>query len=334
VKNKGSLRVEHFRSKVLKSNPLDDPYERDMLIYLPPSYQQDKSRYPVVYCFGGLTSSAQSWFNFQAWIPRMDERVDQLIATGMNEMILVFPDCFTKYGGSQYLDSFAVGMYRSYLLQEIIPFVDVNYRTKRDRRYRGILGKSSGGYGAITISMDHPDLFSAVACHSGDMYFEYAYLPDFPPAVRVLEKVGGLQQYLKEFEHLPKTAKDEHALINVVAMSACYSPNLQSKPHLFDLPFEEGTGRLNDAVWKRWKEKDPVEIVAKKGIQLKDFGVVYLDCGKRDEYFLNLGSRIFISELKKRKVKYEYEEFEGGHSYTQTRYDHSLLRFSNYFGKS
>lgn len=334
MKNKGSLRVEHFRSKVLKSNPLDDPYERDLLIYLPPSYQQDKSRYPVVYCLGGLTSSAQSWFNFQAWIPRMDVRVDQLIATGMNEMILVFPDCFTKYGGSQYLDSFAVGMYRSYLLQEIIPFVDVNYRTKRDRRYRGILGKSSGGYGAITISMDHPDLFSAVACHSGDMYFEYAYLPDFPPAVRVLEKVGGLQQYLKEFEHLPKTAKDEHALINVVAMSACYSPNLQSKPHLFDLPFEEGTGRLNDAVWKRWKEKDPVEIVAKKGIQLKDFGVVYLDCGKRDEYFLNLGSRIFISELKKRKVKYEYEEFEGGHSYTQNRYDHSLLRFSNYFGKS
>lgn len=334
MKNKGSLRVERFRSKVLKSNPLDDPYERDLLIYLPPSYQQDKSRYPVVYCLAGLTASAQSWFNFQAWIPRMDERVDQLIASGMNEMILVFPDCFTRYGGSQYLDSFAVGMYRSYLLQEIIPFVDVNYRTKRDRRYRGILGKSSGGYGAITISMDHPDLFAAVACHSGDMYFEYAYLPDFPPAVRALEKAGGIQQYLKEFEHLPKSGKDDHALINIVAMSACYSPNLQSKPHLFDLPFEEGTGRLNDTVWKRWKEKDPVEIVGRKGTQLKDFGVVYLDCGTRDEYALNLGSRIFVSELKKRKVKYEYEEFEGGHSHTQYRYDHSLLRFSNFFGKS
>jgi enterochelin esterase-like enzyme len=331
VKGKGTLRIERFASKVLKSNPLHDPYVRELYVYLPPSYGRSRARYPVVYCLAGLTASAQSWFNFHAWVPRMDQRIDRLISDGMPELIAVFPDCFTRYGGSQYLDSPAVGSYRSYLVDEIIPYVDRRFRTKSDATFRGVMGKSSGGYAAITLAMDRPHVFSAVACHSGDMYFDYAYLPDFPIAVRALEKAGGLQKYLKRFDEMPKTGKEDHALLNVIAMSACYSPNQKVLPHLFDLPFEEQTGRIKLRVWRKWKDHDPVEMVHRKGENLKKLGLLFLDCGKRDEFFLNLGARIFVSELNHQNIGHEYEEFEGGHSQTQHRYNKSLMKIANYF---
>src|SRR5262249_49341509 len=157
-----------------------------------------------VYCLAGFTGSARTWLNFQAWVPRIDQRMDALAAQGVPEMIFVFPDCFTRYGGSQYLDSTATGRYRPYLVNEIIPAIDLKYRTWSDRRYRGVMGKSSGGYGAITIAMELPEVFSAVACHSGDMYFEYCYVPDFPPARRRLQKFGGLEYFVQNFDAFPK----------------------------------------------------------------------------------------------------------------------------------
>ena len=329
----GRVITERFESRLLKSNLPEDPFVRDLLIYLPPSYDREGRRYPVVFCLSGYTGSAYTWFNWQAWVPRIDERMDRLIAAGMPEMILVFPDCFTKYGGSQYLDSIAAGPYRSYLIHEILPFVDAKYRTKPHRRFRALMGKSSGGYGSITIAMDHPGLFSAVACHSGDMYFEYCYLPDFPLAQRLLERLGGLSVFLQEFNELPKNGKEEHALLDTVAMSSCYSPNERSRPHLFDLPFEEKTGELRSEVWKKWKEKDPVEMVLAKGEALKDFGLVFLDCGRRDEFSLYLGARIFSTRLQQMGVAHEYEEFDDGHFNIQYRYDISLRKIANYFGK-
>jgi enterochelin esterase family protein len=269
-----------------------------------------------------------SWFNFQAWVPTIDERMNRLIGRGVPEMILVFPDCFTKYGGSQYLDSIAVGKYRSFLVKELIPLIDRKYRTVRKRSGRGIMGKSSGGYGAITLSMEYPELFAAVACHSGDMYFEYCYFPEFPLAARGLEKAGGLATYLKKFDAMPKTSREDHAVLNLIAMAACYSPNNKSKTK-FDLPIEEYTGKLKPDVWKRWKEKDPVEMLRKNPRSLEDFNLVYFDCGRRDEFFLFLGARIFAQELKKAGINHEYDEFEEGHFNIQYRYDISLTRLAN-----
>src|SRR5215467_12532097 len=97
----GRIVTESVHSKILKGNPLKDPYRRDLLIYLPPSYDKHNTTYPVVYCLSGFAGSSRSWFNFQAWIPAMDQRMDFLISRGVPEIILVFPDCFTRYGGSQ-----------------------------------------------------------------------------------------------------------------------------------------------------------------------------------------------------------------------------------------
>jgi S-formylglutathione hydrolase FrmB len=316
---KGRIAVENFPSEILELNPLGDPFVRELMIYLPPSYDKGSTRYPVTFCLAGYTGSARSFFNFQAWVPRMDERMDLLIQQGTPEMILAFPDCFTR----------AVGNYRSYLVREVIPFVDHNFRTRSDRSFRAVLGKSSGGYGAITLAMEHPEVFSAVACHSGDMYFEYAYLPEFPAAQRRLESFGGLQKYLKEFDEMPKTGKDDHSLLNAIAMSACYSPNLRSNPHQFDLPFDESTGELRWDIWQKWKQKDPLEIVKSKGTALKDYRLVYLDCGKRDEFFLHLGARMFSQKLNELNVPHLYEEFEDGHFSVQHRYTNSLRKIAD-----
>lgn len=323
----GTVVIEEVRSRVLRGNPLRDPAIRKIPVYLPPSYYNDSTtQYPVIYCLAGFTSSGMSWFNFQAWVPTMDQRMDALIAKGMPEMILVFPDCFTRYGGSQYLDSPAVGNYRSFLTDELIPFIDRKYRTTS----RGVMGKSSGGYGAITLAMKHPNLFSAVGCHSGDMYFEYCYLPEFPMAFRGLERAGGIQNYLKNFDSQSKNSREDHAVINMVAMSACYSPNKKS-PHGFDLPFDPNSGEIRTSVWKRWKEKDPIEIIRCNSEPLRKLSFIYLDCGRRDEFFLHLGARMFVQELKKARIPHIYEEFEEGHFNVQYRYDVSLRKMAEYF---
>lgn len=325
---RGRVQIETIDSRILASNPLGDPSSRELPVYLPASYDHGSTTYPVVYCLSGFTGSARSWFNFQAWVPAMDERLDALFASGAPEMIVVFPDCFTRYGGSQYLDSPAVGNYRSWLVQEIVPYVDAHFRTKSERRYRGVLGKSSGGYGALMLAMDHPELFSALACHSGDMYFEYTYLPDFPVAARALEKAGGLNKFLEGFGSSPLSGKSDHALVNTIAMSACYSPNPQTKPHLFDLPFETSTGEIRREVWERWLQKDPICRARSEKHGLKELGLIYLDCGLRDEYHLNLGARILVAELAKQGITTIYEEFDGGHSNVQFRYDISLRRLA------
>lgn len=327
---KGTVQNVEFESKLLANNPLGDPVVRRLPVYLPPSYYNNSIDYPVVFCLAGYTGGARSWFNFQAWIPSIDERVDELIAHGMPEMVLIFPDCFTKLGGSQYRDSIAVGPYRSYVLREILPYVEKNFRLKKDRRFRAVMGKSSGGYGAITIAMEHPDLFSAVACHSGDMYFEYAYQSEFPTACRRLAQMGGVEGFFKEFDEMRKTKKEDHALLDTVAMSACYSPN-RDAPHFIDLPFDLRTGELKADVWKRWKEKDPVEMLRQNPLCLKDFGYIYLDCGKRDEYALDIGARIFTADLEKNGIPFTYEEFDDGHFNIQYRYDVSLKAIAEYF---
>ena len=326
----GSIVIESIESPLLAGNPLGDPHTRRVPVYVPPSYYDSNTTYAVVYCLTGFTGAARSWFNFQAWTPSIDERLDQLIAGGMPEIIAVFPDCFTRYGGSQYLDSIAVGAYQSHIAREIVPHIDSKFRTRPDRKHRGILGKSSGGYGALMMGIDHPQIFSAVGSHSGDMYFEYAYLPEFPVAARGLEKAGGLANFLKTFGRAPLSGREDHAVANIVAMSACYSPNASAIPHLFDLPFREDTAELIPEVWQRWLEKDPLRRLRSGNHGLKEAGLLYLDCGKRDEFFLNFGARLFSRELHKQGINHVYEEFDGGHSNVQFRYDISLRLFADY----
>jgi enterochelin esterase family protein len=320
-----TLVVETFTSRALADNPLGDPATRKLPILLPPGYESSSKRYPVIVALTGFTGSGPMMLNITAWQPNLQERVDYLTGDGkMPPAIFILPDCFTRYGGSQYVNSTAVGLYEDYVVGEIIPFVDARYRTLAAPEGRGVFGKSSGGYGAIMLGMRHPDVFGALACHSGDMYFEYCYKPDFPKFVNAIHKAGGLDKWWSVFEGKLKKEREDIEAVNILAMAAAYSPNPERKPFPIDFPFDLHTGELVPDVWQRWLEYDPVHLAERYAGNLKRLRLLFLDCGTRDEFNLHLGARILARRLKALGVPYEYEEFDDGHMNIPYRYDVSL----------
>jgi enterochelin esterase family protein len=320
--------LEHT-SKVLAANPLGDPHGRMLPVYLPAGYDADPNRrYPVIWVLAPFTSWGERLFNLQAWDDNIIQRMDRLVDEGKAQpAILAFPDCFTRYGGSQYLNSSATGRYEDYLTKELVPFLDRKLRTLAGREHRAVMGHSSGGYGAWMMAIRHPDLFSAMASHSGDAFFEYCYWPDIPPAIRYIANTGGLDAFAERFAAIPDKGRDWGSALNLVAMSACYSPNPQSA-HGFDVPCDLHTGEIRQDVWERWLKLDPARLVKKHSEKLRSMRLVLFDCGTRDEYNLFLGARLLDQILEQQGVPHTYEEFDGGHQRINWRFDFSLPRLT------
>lgn len=325
------------RSKVLKNNPLKDPHERELLIYFPPSYKRTNKRYPVVYLISGFTGYGKMNMNLSPYSENIQQRLDRLIKTKkINEMIVVMPDCITKYGGSQYVNSAATGEYEDYLIKEIIPYIDRTFRTIPRAGSRAIIGKSSGGYGAMRLSMRHPDIFGLMVTHSGDSAFEYCYMKDFPDFVVQIQKYGKGHNAVKKFinteinSRQPKS-RDFHNILNIIGMSSCYSPNPKRREYNFDLPFDLYTAELIPEVWNRWLKFDPVRLISKYKQNLKKLRMIFIDCGTKDEFNLQAGARIFADKLRKNGIKCYHQEFNDGHMSIQYRYDVSFKYMSDHF---
>jgi S-formylglutathione hydrolase FrmB len=322
-----------FASPALRGNPLGDPHVRTVPVYLPAGYDdpaQAKRRYPSAYVLTGFTGRGTMLLNDHGWTEPLHKRLDRLIESGkVQPLIAVMPDCFTKYGGSQYLDSSAHGNYETHLIHELVPYVDTTFRTKASAAHRAVLGKSSGGFGAIVHGLRHPDVFGALADHSGDSAFEYGYLPDFPAVVRAVAQHGGLLKWWAAFEKAPKKTYEWLKVLNIIAMAAAYSPN-PKKPLRVDLPFDLETGEIDENVWKRWLAWDPVRMVrtARYAKAAKKLKLAFVDCGIRDEFHLDLGARMLAKELKKAGARVVHEEFDDGHMDIQYRYDRSFEALS------
>jgi S-formylglutathione hydrolase FrmB len=201
--------------------------------------------------------------------------------------------------------------------------VDRRFPTLAAARHRAVGGKSSGGYGAITLAMERPDLFAAVACHSGDMYFEYCYLPDFPKLLGKIAKRGSLANFIEAFLAAPKKTGDDIAAMNMVAMAAAYSP-APEKPWRLALPFDPRTGEIDPEVWGRWLARDPVRMVDGAAESLRGQRLVFLDCGARDQYSLQYGMRIFGERLRRLGIEHTALEFDDDHTDTGYRWNVSL----------
>ena len=322
---RGRVAVPSHVSKVLHGNALGDPHQRDVYCYLPPGYDESSGSFPVLYFLSGFTGTGRMHLNYDPYVESIDRRLDRLIGEGaMPPVICVLPDCFTRLGGSQYVNSSATGRYEDYLVSEIVPFVDANFRTLASRDHRGVIGKSSGGYGAMVLSMRHPDTFGAMGSHAGDVYFAYCYLPDFPKLALGIERHGGVEAFLRHFESLQKKTKESMEVLNILAMAACYSPNPEA-PLGIDLPVVIPTGEIRVEVWNRWVENDPVHMAKSHADALRSLKMIYLDAGLRDEFNLQMGARIFCSRLDALGVKYLYEEFDDTHMAINYRYDRSLV---------
>ena len=322
--------IDPFESQVLKDNRLADPHVRRIPVYLPAGYGRGSERYPVAYMLSGYTGRGLSQLNDAAWEETLPDRLDRLIARGtMRPMIVVMPDCFTRYGGSQYINSEATGRYEDHLIGELVPYVDATFRTIPEREARVVMGKSSGGYGAMVLGMRHPDVFGLVADHSGDKYFDLCYRMDFGKCLDGLARFGGARKFLRAFPH-PHPRPHRTAWFDVIAtlaMASCYSPN-RTSPIGFDLPFDETTGELDEAVWARWLAQDPVHLVGRHADALRQMRLLYLDCGIRDEFFIHYGARMFARRLEELGIDHVHEEFDDGHRNVQYRYDRSFALIS------
>lgn len=195
-----------------------------------------------------------------------------------------------------------------------------------------MLGKSSGGYGALALGMRHADVFGAVASHSGDLYFEYCYRGDVPKFCVAIQAAGGVQPWLERFERQIQKKHDDFVVLNILAMAAAYSPNPATPPFGIDLPCDVETGAFRDDVWARWLEHDPLRMLDRHADALRSLRLLHLDCGTRDEWFLHLGARMFARRLTELGIAHHHEEFDDGHMNVGYRYDVSLPRVAAALG--
>lgn len=312
-----------LESVALRGNYFNDPTRRPVTIYLPPQYPENQRRYAVIYLLAAHGHTGQSFLNWKPYSENMAQKLDRLIHNKlMPPVIVVMPDCWTTLGGSQYLDS-AMGNYETYLTQEILPFVDAHYRTQPEAR--GILGHSSGGYGALVQAMRHPELFHAAACHAGDMYWEFTCLPGIAELNQGLAKYGGAAEFLRTVAQIEPKSGTFWKTIMTLCWSMAHGTN-PDNPLGFDLPIEEHTGALREAVWQRWLAFDPLRMLDQPAYQtaLRGLKALLIDAGSYDEYQLQVGARVFSQKLHALQIPHLFEEFAGGHSGSQVRYERSL----------
>ena len=319
----GRFDEHHFESEALKGNRLGDPHVRPLRVYLPPGYDGESNRrYPSIYMIQGFTGQVDMWWNRSPFRRNFPELADgQFAAGGLPPCILIYVDCWTSLGGSQFLDSPGTGRYHTYLCDEVVPFVDRHYCTIPGAAHRGIAGKSSGGYGAMVTPMLRPDLFGGLATHAGDTLFELSYLNAFPKSVRTLRDHyhGSFDEFLKDFRSRPAFSREgDGELLNDWCMAACYSADEDGTVRL---PYDPATGMLIPEVWERWLRWDPVRMASRHADALRSMRAIYIDAGRRDQYWLDLGAEAFRRALAAIGVTdVFFELFDATHDAIEYRY--------------
>jgi S-formylglutathione hydrolase FrmB len=320
----GEVHRLRLRSELLRGNRAGDPSDRDVLVYTPPGYDASR-RYPLLVDLIGYTGSGASHTNWRPFGYSLPERLDRLISTGaMPAAIVALPDCFTVYGGNQYIDSTATGPYLRYLVEEVVPLVEKEFPAGGERGRRGVFGKSSGGYGALMHAMRASDTWGAAVCHSGDAYFEWCYLREAPQFLaQVLKHGGSVEKFLDAVWGKEKVTSDEMHALMFVGMAAHYDPDPEA-PLGFQLPVDVRTGEIRWDRWERWLQHDPVRLLDRHAADLKRMKLLWIDCGTKDQYALLWGARMLHDGLDRLGVSHVYEEFDDDHSDVDYRMERSL----------
>jgi S-formylglutathione hydrolase FrmB len=294
-------------------------------VYLPAA--QGSAPLPAVTFLHGFAGTARGWTSASVFAPTVPERLDALVSAGaIPPLVGVFPDGMTALGGTQWTNAPALGRYQDYVADDVVRAVERAFGTIPRREARAVVGKSSGGYGALRLGRDRPDAFALVGCHAGDAYFEYCYGPDLPKAAGALLGAADAAAWLEGAKRKARETKlsgGDFVALATIAMAAHYSPNPVA-PLGADLPFDLPSGRIREDVWARWLAHDPVRFVPAGIDAFRRLAGVFVDCGTRDEHELRWGARMIAGALREAGVPVEHQEFEDGHTGTGYRYDASL----------
>jgi hypothetical protein len=350
------LTVLTFTSKVLEGNTLGDPVRRSHPVLLPPGFagscgnqatpEKTADALPLVTVLAGYTGFNHKIINKGSmWSESLPERIGRCMAEGsIPPAVLMWPSCETRLGGSQYLNSPGTGNYEDYLLDELIPQVEAELSARADERGYGpgdgscpslgvpvggpgnrvVVGKSSGGYGALRLAMRNPGYFRAAGSHCGDMGFDMSHFRGFADALSCWHKYGGPANFLKELPKL-KLGNLEHAGIEGIAMASCYSPDAEAELGV-QLPMDPETGEIRHEIFDCWLAQDPLRMLdhPAHADALRGLDTLYLDAGHSDEFALQWGLRRVAAKLTKLDVPAYIEYYDGGHFNTDHRYEVSL----------
>jgi enterochelin esterase family protein len=314
------VRVFQHESAILRDNPMGDPHVRGLPVYLPPGYSdRRKDPYPVVFLLAGWSGRGAHYLSDAgafAW--SLPARLDQLIESRqIPPAIVVMPDATTRLGASQYVNSPVNGNYMDYLCDELVDWVDQRFHTHKSRYFRGVVGHSSGGFGALACGMLRSDRFGAICSSAGDCWYEYLYTHTIPKTITTVSSAGGIEAFVQRFLSSPNPqgllGHDAVVTMLNLSMPSCYLPNPNVPLLKGDLWFDLYTGEILDEHFERLLAWDPLRMVDRHVTDLKSLSWIHLEAGTEDEYGLCLGQRQLSKKLTALGIAHVLDEYPGKH---------------------
>jgi S-formylglutathione hydrolase FrmB len=305
------VRVEHIKihGAALEGNLEGDAVDRDVLVFLPPSYARNKRRrYPVVYALHGYSIGAEQW-SHEIHVP---QTIEGAFAQGAKEMIVVLPDSKTLHNGSMYSSSVTTGDFEKFIAHDVVAYIDAHYRTIPDRMSRGLAGHSMGGYGASRIGMKHPDVF-------GSLYI-------MSPCC-LSPRVGANPANDKVVE-AAKTPADSAGLSFFaraqLASAAAWSPDPKNPPLYLDLPTKDGVPQPD--VLAKWAANAPLAFVDQYIDNLRQYHAIAMDVGDMDNLRVDTGKLHDV--LDSYGIVHGFEIYHGTHtSAVADRFQNHVMPF-------
>ncbi len=323
---RGELRIDVVDSPALRDNVLGDPSQRPLAVYTPPGYDAEGSaRYPVLYCLHGYTGDVAALVSTRPWETNVVQWIDRLVVEDrMPPAILTVVDGFTRLGGSQYLDSVHNGDYATYVLRDVVGHVDAHYRTSRARAaarsWANRRAASARSISAWRIRGHSPRSPRTAATRISATRSRAAFLP---------RSASSSSSTARSRRSSSTSSASRSGPINLyetmeqIAYASCYSPRARER-WAIDLPWDAQTGEMRDDVFARWLAYDPCERVASSRAALERLRLRYLDCGRKDEYGLDIGARLFAKRVRALGLEVRHEEFDDDHRNVGYRYEISL----------
>jgi S-formylglutathione hydrolase FrmB len=308
-----------FHSQILQTNPLHDSYDRDVLIISPDAPKQNA---PLLIGLPGFGASISTMRNEGPFSQSVVSLVSDLSSKGLlKDAVVAIPDTVTKYGGNHYLNSESVGMYETFIIEELIPKLKSDFNSG----LVGLFGKDAGAFGAYMLAVRNAGNINAFASHSADMGFEYFFIPDFPEIMGAIRQMSGVDKWLAKFwASKNRLSSSKLKVLRTIETAAFFSPNPSSSEGGSDLPFDWESGEFKSEVWKLWEEKDPARNCLSYARQMESLHFSYFDVGIMDEFQLVWGHRNLEKKLNDAGIKFTYEEYEDGHFGLNYRLERSL----------
>ena len=298
----GTVERIKVHGKSLEGNLEGDSPDRDVSVYLPPSYNIDASRrYPVVYMLHGYTDNDAKWFGLtKHWI-NFPSIVDKTLADpDAREMIFVMPDAYTRYQGSMYSTSITTGDWEKFVAQELVAYIDSHYPTIAGAGTRGIAGHSMGGYGAMRIGMKHPDVFSSVYLLSPCCLMPGEDSSRNPAEAAKAEAITSVA----DFEKAGFMTKI------FFASAAAWSPNPAKPPLFLDLPLKDG--KSQPQVMAKWTANMPLAMIDQYIPEIRQLHAIAFDAGDRDQPIAGT-IQVLDGVLKQYDIPHAFEIYQGDH---------------------